>query len=129
MQIKWLLWVRRTHLYLGVFFAPLLLLFTITGWWQTVTRDRNKGAAAGAPFIQKLSDIHIEQYYPIAGSHHFSTWMFKTLVVAMCIGIIVLVLLGIVMAFIFIKKKVPVLVALALGILVPITLLLLAHWQ
>src|SRR6266481_1509729 len=36
-------WLRRLHTFLGVFFSPLLLLFVITGWWQTVSPNRNKG--------------------------------------------------------------------------------------
>ena len=54
--------LRRLHLYLGVFFAPLLLLFTVTGWWQTVTPDRNKGLGFGQSWIEKLSTIHVDQY-------------------------------------------------------------------
>ena len=129
MRGKWLLIVRRTHLYLGVFFAPLLLLFVITGWWQTVTVNRNKGIGANAYFMNKLSDIHIAQYYPIAGSHHFSTWMFKTLVVAMCIGLILSLVLGITLAFTMVRNRIPVWIALTLGIAVPVLLLALAHAQ
>ena len=34
--------LRRLHLYLGVFFAPMLLFFILTGWYQTAYPDRRK---------------------------------------------------------------------------------------
>ncbi len=129
MRGKLLLFVRRMHLYLGVFFAPLLLLFVITGWWQTVTINRNKAIGANTFFMNKLSDIHVAQYYPVAGSHHFSTWMFETLVVAMCIGLILSLVLGIALAFTMVRNRIPVFIALFLGIAVPVLLLALAHAQ
>jgi len=32
--------LRRVHLYLGCFFAPLLIFYVVTGWYQTVNPDR-----------------------------------------------------------------------------------------
>ena len=34
--------IRKIHLYLSVFFAPLLIFFIGTGWYQTVSTQRNK---------------------------------------------------------------------------------------
>ena len=48
-------WLRQLHRYLGVFFAPLLLLYVATGWWQTVTVNRNKGLGFGKSWIERLS--------------------------------------------------------------------------
>src|SRR6266849_2048699 len=52
-------WLRQLHRYLGVFFAPLLLLYIATGWWQTVTVNRNKGLGFGKTWIERLSTVHI----------------------------------------------------------------------
>ena len=115
--------LRRLHLYLGVFFAPLLLLFTVTGWWQTVSPNRNKGLGFGQSWIEKLSTIHVDQYYPLAGPHTYATHTFKWLVVAMSIGLILSLLLGLILAFKGSPRKNSVLLSLAAGIAVPLVLL------
>jgi hypothetical protein len=116
-------WLRRLHTFLGVFFSPLLLLFVITGWWQTVTVNRNKGLGFGSSWIEKLSTIHIDNYFPLAGAHNYSTDLFKILVVIMAAGLIFTTLLGLVMAFRFAKRKASLVLILIAGILVPIFLL------
>jgi hypothetical protein len=120
-------WFRRLHTFLGVFFSPLLLLFVITGWWQTVTVNRNKGLGFGSSWIEKLSTIHIDNYFPLAGAHNYSTDLFKVLVVLMCIGFMFTTLLGLVMAFRFAKRKTSLVLILIAGVLVPIFLLYLGE--
>ena len=120
-------WLRQLHTFLGVFFSPLLLLFVITGWWQTVTVNRNKGLGFGTSWIEKLSTIHIDNYFPLAGAHNYSTDLFKALVVLMAIGLVFTTLLGLVMAFRFAKTKASLVIILVAGILVPILLLYLGE--
>jgi cytochrome b subunit of formate dehydrogenase len=119
--------LRRLHLYLGVFFSPLLLLFIVTGWWQTVTINRNKGLGFGRSWIERLSTIHIDQYYPATGVKTYSTLGFKYLVIAMSIGLILTLLLGLVLAFRSSKNKTPVVLALLAGVAVPVLLLFLGQ--
>ena len=52
-----LLIVRRLHLYLSVFFAPLLLMFVVTGWAQTMGFDRS------SPLLSRLSQVHQHQTF------------------------------------------------------------------
>lgn len=118
--------LRRMHLYLGVFFAPLLLLFVITGWWQTVTINRNKGLGFGKTLIERLSTIHVDQYYPAHGPRKYSTTAFKALTVTLCIALIATILLGLWMAFVTPGQRRGSLIALALGIAVPVIILALA---
>ena len=120
-------WLRRLHTFLGVFFSPLLLLFVITGWWQTVTVNRNKGLGFGNSWIEKLSTIHIDNYFPLVGAHNYSTDLFKALVVLMAIGLVFTTLIGVVMAFRFAKGKASLVIILVAGILVPILLLYLGE--
>src|SRR5882724_4441545 len=61
-------WLRRLHTFLGVFFSPLLLLFVVTGWWQTVSPNRNKGLGFGSSWIEKLSTISRRQLFSAARS-------------------------------------------------------------
>lgn len=126
MRGKWLLWVRRCHLYLSVFFAPLLLLFVITGWWQTVVPRTKKPYGYQPWLIEKLSDIHKSQYYPGFGKTSLSSFSFEVLVVAMCIALTISISLGLVLAFTTVRNRIPVLIALMLGIATPVLLLALA---
>lgn len=120
-------WLRRLHTFLSVFFSPLLILFVVTGWWQTVTVNRNKGLGFGSSWIEKLSTIHIDNYFPLTGAHNYSTDLFKVLVVIMCIGFLFTSILGLVMAFRFAKRKASLVIILVAGVLVPILLLYLGE--
>ncbi len=122
---KWLLLIKRAHLFLSAFFAPMLLLFIVTGWWQTVTEEQDpKDPDAFTAFMQKLSTVHTDDHLARAGHH--STLGFQILVVAMCIALIVSILLGLTLAWHSMKRKAVVVLALALGVLVPALVLYLA---
>ena len=56
--------LRRIHTFLGCFFAPLLLFFVATGWYQTVNPDRKKGGAEADTLVGRLSTVHVEQHFP-----------------------------------------------------------------
>ena len=53
--------VRQYHLYLGVLFAPLLLLFTVSGMVQTYRIPDQPGAAT---WIKWIAAIHKDQAPP-----------------------------------------------------------------
>ena len=145
MNGKWLLLVRRTHLYLSVFFAPLLLLFVITGWAQTMDFDH------ATTLMQRLSKVHTSQYFPTdSGSIRKQvfttnrgwdfagqtgtrddgkrmTWPTKWLVTAMCVALLVSISLGLILAFTMVRNRIPVWIALIFGVATPVLLLSLAH--
>ncbi len=136
MRGKILLWVRRAHLFLSVFFAPLLLLFVITGWAQTMDFDHSTS------LMQNLSRVHTDQYYPMGtrnGRPSFDndsftdagakqhTWATKWLIAAMCVALIISISLGLVLAFTMVRNRIPVWIALLCGIAAPVLLLTLAH--
>lgn len=57
--------LRQLHLYLGVFFAPCILFFALTGAVQVLglheaSRD---GGYRPPPVVEKLSEVHIHQRY------------------------------------------------------------------
>jgi hypothetical protein len=112
-------WLRRIHLHLGVFFAPLLLFFVLTGWYQTVTPDRRKGVADSDDWLSRMNRVHVEQYYPTQTAEGYSTKPFTILVVAMSIALAATTLLGVVLAFQVLKKKGLVWISLGLGFIVP----------
>jgi hypothetical protein len=68
-----------------------------------VSPNRNKGLGFGTSWIEKLSTIHVDNYFPLSGARNYSTDLFKVLVMA--VGLIFTTVLGLVMAFRFATKK------------------------
>jgi hypothetical protein len=107
--------LRRLHLYLGCFFAPMLLFFTISGIWQTVGwNDHNA-------ILRWLSTIHKNQ--GLKGGAHLNSFPLELFVLLMSLGLILSVVTGIVMAFKFGRGKIT-LASLAAGILIPLIMIL-----
>ena len=115
--------LRRVHLYLGCFFAPLLIFYVATGWYQTVNPDRRKGVSDSTDLVSRLSRVHVEQYYPTESATGYSTRLFRALVVVMAVALNATVILGIILAFRTSRQKWPVWLALAMGVALPILLL------
>ena len=115
--------IRRLHLYLGCFFAPLLLFYLATGWYQTLHPDRRKSPGEADDWIARLRSVHVDQIYPAEGANAYSPTLFRVLVVIMSLALIVTLALGIILAFRSLRNRWPVWVSLGLGILVPVLLL------
>lgn len=120
--------LRQIHLYLGVFFTPMLLFFIATGWFQTVDHDRLKSPGEAETLVQKLRVVHTDQIYPETGviRQKASPKVFQGLVVAMSVALILTTLLGLVLAFRFSRSALMVAAALLLGVAVPVAILWLA---
>ena len=116
--------IRLAHLYLSVFFAPLLIFFIATGWYQTVSTQRNKLLGEQDTWVTRMTSVHVDQVYPDPeGVGEYSTTLFKGLIVAMSVCLLVTILLGLILAFRSSKKAWPVWVALAVGLAMPIVFL------
>lgn len=115
--------LRRAHLYLGCFFAPLLLFYVATGWYQTVNPDRRKGVSDSLDLVSRLNRVHVEQYYPTEAATGYSTYAFRLLVVVMSVALMTTLVLGIVLAFRTSRNKWSVCLSLVMGILLPVVLL------
>ena len=115
--------VRRLHLYLGCFFAPLLLFYVGTGWYQTLHPDRRKNPGEADDWVARLRSVHVDQIYPSDQANSYSPALFRLLVVVMALALIVTVALGIFLAFRTLRQRVLVWVSLGLGLLVPMILL------
>lgn len=120
--------LRQLHLYLGVFFTPMLLFFIGTGWFQTVDHDRLKSPGEAETLVQKLRVVHTDQIYPETGviRQKASPKVFQGLVVAMSVALILTTLLGLVLAFRFSRSALTVSAALVLGVVLPVAILWLA---
>lgn len=115
--------VRRWHLFLSIFFAPLLLFYTATGWYQTLSTNRNKSLGEQQDLVSKLTSVHVDQIYPSQKAEAYSPRGFQILVVVMSISLIVTVGLGMYLAFTIGRPKWAVWLSLTLGVLLPVLLL------
>jgi hypothetical protein len=116
---------RRLHLYLGCFFAPILLLFIATGWYQTVNHDRMKSPSEAETWTQKLRVVHTDQIFPSNDEvqRPSSPRLFQLLVGTMSGAMIVTTLLGVILAFRMVRPAWLIVLVLLLGVLVPVGVL------
>jgi hypothetical protein len=108
--------LRQIHLYLGCFFAPMLLFFAISGIWQTF-RLNDK-----IPILKFLSAIHTASRHKGPGWQPTSLYL-KIFVALMSLGLVFSIVTGIVMAFKFGRGRLT-LFSLAGGILLPLLMIL-----
>ena len=120
-------YLRRIRTYLGCFFAPLLLFFILSGWYQTVTPNRQKGRGELGDWKARLTSVHVDSIYPTESASAYSPTLFHALVIVMAVALVVTLALGVVMAVRFTPKKWPVWTSLALGVVVPLLFLLLGQ--
>ena len=117
--------IRRAHLYLGCFFAPMLVFFSISGIWQVYGiqwADQNK-------FLRLLSTIHMGHNLRSKDPHPFTLTSpyLEFFVAVMAASLILNIVLGVVMAFRFGRGTLA-LASLGGGVIVPVLLILLfAH--
>ena len=110
-------------MFLGVFFSPLLLLFIITGWWQTFVTDEERDRGSFNSIMGKFSSIHTDSYFSRNGAHHHPSEIFKILVAAMAVALIISILIGLALACQSRKKLLLAVVSFFLGVLVPVVIL------
>ena len=103
--------LRRLHLYLGCFFAPMLLFFAVSGIWQTLRLNDHIG------FLKTLSMIHTGQQHKGAGWQPTSAYL-DAFVIVMSAGLVFSIITGVIMAFKFGRGRIT-LYSLAAGVLVP----------
>ena len=120
--------MRNIHLYLGVFFAPLLLFFIISGSMQTFNlHEASKDGSYKPPaIIKSFSDVHKDQRWGEGKTAPKSSVPFRWLVILMSVGILATTILGIVMAFKYTKGWI-VWTCLFLGFVIPCLLIFMAR--
>ena len=122
--------MRNIHLYLGVFFSPLLVFFLISGCWQTfnlheASEDGNYKPPA---IIKSFSQVHKDQRWVDRNKKPQSSTPFRCLVVLMSLGLLATTILGIVLAFKYVPARV-VWLCLSFGIFIPVFLIWIAYYQ
>lgn len=141
--------VRQIHNYVGLFFAPMILLFALSGALQTFRLQETHDPAAPPPprWIVWMASVHKDQQQPRdqprrrpapppgaqAAPHHappsasprlFSPLPLKIFVTALSIGLILSTLLGITIALNNpLTRRISIILLIA-GTIVPLLLLL-----
>lgn len=140
--------IRQLHLYLGTFFAPAIIFFSLTGALQTFGLHESRGGTQHPAWIGTLAEIHKEQHLPqerpaarptaprpaggeAAGTENRPTERrgpsplpLKIFVGLMAVGLITTTLLGVYMAFKYnAKNKLMVWGLLVAGTVLPVALL------
>ncbi|MCE2826471.1 MAG: hypothetical protein LW626_05195 [Verrucomicrobium sp.] len=117
--------LRKLHLFLGVFFTPLLVFFVATGWYQTLEPERLKTPGDAETLLQKLRVVHTDMIYP--GDREFSRpsspKLFQGIVGAMSAAVLITTALGVYLAFRTVRGTVWVVLCLVAGLVVPVVLL------
>lgn len=147
MKARTALQLRKAHRYIGLFFTPTILFFSLSGALQTLGLHENHGAGPpAATWIRWMASIHKDQRLMPAASgepspeppqdeHHAdksapkhrkgpSSVPLKAFVVLFSLGIAVTSLLGMIIALTNRTLRTPSAIAIALGILFPVILLL-----
>jgi hypothetical protein len=116
--------IRRIHFYLGVFFAPIIILFALSGALQTFRlQESPKGSTYAPPgWIVKLADIHKDQRAAHEPGRSRSLPL-QWFVVLMSVGLVITSLLGIYMALKNNRDKWLVIGLIVLGFVLPLALL------
>ncbi len=117
--------IRKIHTFLSVFFAPLLVLFLLTGFWRmAIPEEQRERPGMVRALLEKLSTVHKESYLPRAGVVDPSTAAFKVLVGGLCGALMISILIGLILAWTSARGRwLAPACALALGIIVPMALL------
>lgn len=119
---------RQLHIFLGVFFAPLLIYFALSGAWQVfrfndVPKD---GTPAGIrQTLHALSSPHTHATFPGADPKLTQSVAFKLFELLMCAGFIVTAVLGLQMAFQMARRRRTLLLTALAGAALPLLFLLL----
>ena len=148
-----ILWVRKLHLYIGVLFAPAIIFFASTGLLQVYSLHEDHGGYQAPALIMHLASLHKDQTFALnhppggnakaghggpagtaqqdagkGGAHkdHQSSpgrALLKAFSAAVSVGLIVLTLLGIYMAYAFGRNQWLVNGLLAAGLVIPLVLI------
>jgi len=131
--------IRKTHLYLGLVFAPLIILFALSGFFIVNGLDKsNKDGSYTTPeFIQYTTRVHkyisrcifkdSKSYEKMLNSEELqdNCYIFKYSVIAMSIGLVITILMGIFLAFKYSRNKIILSACLLIGCALPTIILVL----
>jgi hypothetical protein len=108
--------LRKIHFYLGVFFSPLILFFSISGIWQVLDIKH--------PLLNKLSTLHWNS--ALESGFSFSNSWVEVLVIVMAFGLILSTVFGLIISFKYSQRKKTTIISFVLGLVIPVILAIMA---
>jgi hypothetical protein len=133
--MSWTLRLRHWHAYIGLFIAPSVLFFALTGALQIFNLHEAHDSYTPPPLIQKLSAVHQDQVFEASDAHHHApgdddkvtgaTLALKWYFCAVAVGLAVSTLIGIWMGLTQIRRKGLAWILLIAGTLLPLSTFLL----
>jgi len=113
--------LRGTHRWAGLFFAPLIVLFALSGLLQTLAFDEWAPQWA-MDALYTLEDAHTDQQLTRDTKLH---QLAQIVVALMAATLVISTVIGVVMAYVmYPKRRVLITVVLVLGIAVPMVVML-----
>ena len=114
----------RIHRYLGVFCAPLLLMFAVSGAAQVwrLHQQRKNSSWTPPPALVAAADFHMAE--DLGGT--VSAQLFRWTIVGVAAFLLVTLLIGVAAAFKTSPRKMPIALTLLLGAALPLLFYLLA---
>ena len=119
--------LRRLHLYLGCLFAPVVILFAVSGSWQLFNFHKTKkdGSYVAPDSLVEISSIHMESHLEGKTIRDFTP--LRYFMVAAAAGLVTTSLLGVIMAYRFSRRPLVATICLLLGVVVPGVILWIYH--
>ena len=115
--MKMKIWIRKIHLYLGCVFAPLLLVFLLSGMLQVFAFHR---IPKTGDFVPPRAITTLASYHTVATAPPGTLGLYKWFIALMAIGLLITTILGIIMAFQVTRRRRTVIACLATGIVIPV---------
>jgi hypothetical protein len=129
--MNWTLRLRQWHAYIGLFIAPSVLFFALTGALQIFNLHEAHDNYTPPRLLQKLSAVHQDQVFEASDEHHHapgdddkisgSTLALKWYFCAVAVGLVVSSLIGIWMGLTQIRRKALAWILLIAGTLLPLS--------
>jgi len=141
--------VRQLHTYIGLFIAPSILFFALTGSLQLFNLHESHGAYHPPPLIERLGRVHKDQVFALddddagppaapGGATHaapeppdhmdtsprLSTYLLKWFFLAVALGLVTSTSLGLWLGLTHVRHKRVAWIVLITGAAIPIALLL-----
>jgi hypothetical protein len=118
--------LRQLHIFLGVFFAPFLIYFSLSGAWQVFRFNdlpREGTPTTAQKILHALSDTHTHATLPGNDAKTEQSLLFKFFEITMAMGFVITAVLGLKMAFQIARQRRAVIIALVAGTVIPLLFL------
>lgn len=118
--------LKQIHIYIGCFFSPLLIYFSISGAWQMFDlhhHPKDQAPTTVQSVLHDLSDPHTNATFPGKNKKEAQSIFFKIFAAMMSCGLILASLLGLQMALGYKKMRKAVVWCIVLGLLLPLVFL------